>query len=90
MKNKPPSAVAPVEPTDEVIREYARHLHEQSGRMPGRDLDNWLEAKACLMAPIPAHRSHARLQHQLARKTPHLTSDQAFTVPNLEAKNLAS
>lgn len=90
MKNKPPSAMAPVEPTDDDVREYARHLYEQSGRIPGRDLDNWLEAKACIMAHVPVHRSHTRLQHQLARKAPHLTSGQAFTVPNLEAKNLAS
>jgi hypothetical protein len=58
MKNKshPTSA-----PSDEAIRDYAYHLYQQSSCEPGHDLDNWLEAAACLKANIPAHRSSMRL-----------------------------
>jgi hypothetical protein len=52
-----------VAPTVDDFREYAYHLYELSGRVPGRDVDNWLEAKACLEANVPRHRSHARLHH---------------------------
>jgi len=34
----------------EDIREYAYHLYWQSGCVAGRDVDNWLEAIACLKA----------------------------------------
>lgn len=55
--------------TDDDIRSYAEHLYEQSGRIPGRDLDNWLEAKACLEANIPRQESHRRLQdHRRANR----------------------
>lgn len=37
-------------PTEAAIRDYAYHLYEQSGCVPGRDLDNWLEASAALHA----------------------------------------
>lgn len=68
MKTK---ALAPLTPaiTDDDIRSYAAHLWEQSGRAPDRDLDNWLEAKACLEASIPREASHRRLQHHLNGKT---------------------
>lgn len=35
---------------EEDIRAYAAHLYEQSGRVPNRDIENWLEAKTCLEA----------------------------------------
>jgi hypothetical protein len=54
--------------SDEDIGSYAEHLWEQSGRIPNRDLDNWLEAKACLEANIPRDASHRRLHHHLAGK----------------------
>ena len=47
--------------TDEDIRDYAFHLYQQSGSVPGRDLENWLEAKACLEANIPKDQSQSRL-----------------------------
>jgi len=50
---------------EDQIRRYAYHLFEQNGRIPGRDLENWLEAEACLKANIPAHRSHRRLHTYL-------------------------
>jgi len=46
---------------DDDIRNYAFHLYQQSGCIPGHDLDNWLEATACLKANIPERRSHSRL-----------------------------
>jgi len=62
MKKDHPAST-PVRPkaTEAEIRDYAQHLFEQSGRIPGRDLDNWLEAKACLEANIPRHLTHLRL-----------------------------
>jgi Protein of unknown function (DUF2934) len=49
MKTKsPPQDV--FEPSEDDIRDYACHLYEQSGCIPGRDLDNWLEARECLRA----------------------------------------
>ena len=61
---KNPSALssAPVqEPGEDAIRDYAYHLYQQGGGTPGRDLDDWLEARACLKANIPPHCSHSRL-----------------------------
>jgi hypothetical protein len=51
--------------TEEDIRSYAEHLFEQGGRLPGRDVDNWLEAKACLEANVPREESHRRLHRHL-------------------------
>jgi hypothetical protein len=56
----------PVAPSENEIRDYAYHLYEQNSRIPGRDLENWTEAKACLAAHISAHDSHLRLQHYIA------------------------
>jgi len=44
MVNKAGSSCAPGQITEE-IRKKAQELYEQSGRKPGRDLDNWLEAE---------------------------------------------
>lgn len=42
-------------PTEAEIREYAHELYIKSGWIPGRDLENWLEAEAHLMHhPGPA------------------------------------
>jgi hypothetical protein len=59
------SAVIPSSPSEAAIRDYAYHLYEQSGRIPGRDLDNWLEASAAIHAhqgssgPAQAGAEHA-------------------------------
>ena len=58
IKNTAPRSPAA---TDDEIRDYAFHLYEQNGCIPGRDLDNWLEAKACLEACVPKNRAHLRL-----------------------------
>jgi len=67
MKKKSPNNPAkPVPAIDEdTVRDYAYHLYEQSGCIPGHELDNWLEARACLQANIPAHQSRARLFHHV-------------------------
>lgn len=50
---KPPSTrPAAPEPTEEDVRAYAFHLYQQSGCAHGRDLENWLEAKAALQATV--------------------------------------
>jgi Protein of unknown function (DUF2934) len=37
-------------PTHEEIAKRAREIYERSGRVPGRDLENWLEAESQLVA----------------------------------------
>jgi hypothetical protein len=60
------SPVPPLSPvSEEDIRDYAYHLYLQSGCVAGRELDNWLEAEACLRSQIPIERSHLRLHRHL-------------------------
>ena len=62
MKKKSNSQAAPARIiTDDEIRDYAYHLYQQSGCIPGHDVENWLEAQACLEASIPREHSHTRL-----------------------------
>lgn len=61
MKTKLTKSVPRASTDEDLIRDYAYHLYVQNGRIPGRDIDNWLEAKACLKANVPLHRTHARL-----------------------------
>lgn len=63
MKNNPTLQNTLSGANEDVIRAYAYHLYEQSNCAEGHDLENWLEASACLKANIPAHRSSARLHH---------------------------
>lgn len=63
MKSKTLKNPTPVEPDEETVRDYARHLYEQSGRLPGRDLENWLEAKRCVEASMQLPRSAHRGSH---------------------------
>jgi hypothetical protein len=69
MRNKSSHSTIPFIPlTEDDIRDYAYHLFVQSGCIPGRDLDHWLEAKACLSACIPKAKSHTRLHHHTEAK----------------------
>jgi hypothetical protein len=54
--------------SDEAIRDYAYHLYDQSGFVAGRDLDNWLDAKACLSSGIPKAQSSLRLHQNSFKK----------------------
>lgn len=54
--------------SEDEIRDYAYHLYDQSGFAAGRDLDNWLEAKACLSSGIPKSESNMRLHQNSFRK----------------------
>jgi Protein of unknown function (DUF2934) len=65
MKNKATRPLVLNKPSENDIRDYAYHLYEQSNCVQGRDVENWLEAKACLEASIPAHASHLRLHHHV-------------------------
>ena len=55
--------------SEDDIREYAYHLYLQSDCIPGRDMDNWLEAKACLGECIPPSQSHLRLHRHIHKKS---------------------
>jgi hypothetical protein len=66
MKTLTKTTAAPVPaPTEGDIREYAYHLYCQGGCAPGHDVDNWLEAEACLCEEIPQNSSHQRLHRHL-------------------------
>jgi len=73
------SPFAPPVLSEEDIRAYAEHLFEQSGRQPGRDLQNWFEAKAILEANLPPP-GRSRSPHPAPRRggsrSPH-----GFTMP---------
>lgn len=47
-------------PAHEEIARRAREIYEQSGRVPGRDVQNWLQAEAELMAAAPAAAENAK------------------------------
>jgi hypothetical protein len=64
MKKKSHPSTAPARTvTEDEIRDYAYHLYQQGGCIPGHDVENWIEAKACLEANIPREHSHTRLHH---------------------------
>jgi DUF2934 family protein len=50
----------------EDIREYAYHLYWQSGCIGGRDMDNWLEAIACLKANMSLYGADTPRHFRLA------------------------
>jgi hypothetical protein len=81
---KKPTQSSARAPSEEEIREYAFHLYQQSGCRPGRDLDNWLEAKACLSLNIPRGSSHTRLHRHLHRSTGK-GGEKGFTMPPSDA-----
>jgi hypothetical protein len=57
---KPSARLAVVpQPSEQEISDYAFHLYQQSNCEPGRDLDNWHEATAALMANLPRVHSAA-------------------------------
>jgi hypothetical protein len=85
MKTKLTPSLTVCEPSAEDVREYAYHLYVQSGCVPGRDQDNWLEAEACLREGITKGESHKRLHRHTHRKM-----ETSTTVPSPEAKNLAA
>ncbi len=66
MKKNASPAIAPTqEPSENAVRDYAYHLYQQGSGAPGHDVDNWLEATACLKAAIPSHSSHSRLHQHI-------------------------
>jgi hypothetical protein len=77
------------EPADELVRDYAYHLYLQSGQKSDRDLDNWLEAKACLIATIPISHAHVRL-HRSARNSSARKGETVITIPEIDPKNIAA
>lgn len=67
MKTKSASKTIPPGPLEDEIRDYAYHLYEQSGGVPGHGLDHWLEARACILANIPRQHVRNRLHRHLER-----------------------
>ena len=69
MSTKPAhTSETPFPHSEAEIRDYAYHLYDQSGYVAGRDLDNWLEAKACLSTGVPKSESHIRLHQNSFKK----------------------
>jgi len=73
-------------PTEDDVRDYAYHLYLQSGCVPGRDLENWLEAKACVNACIPKSKTHTRLHHHILK----VSKPSEIITTSLESRNLSS
>jgi len=65
MKNNPTLPSVLPEPNEADIRDYAFHLYVQNRCTPGHDLDDWLEAAACLKANIPPHQAASRLHRHV-------------------------
>ncbi len=62
MKSKSNPATAS-QPSEDEIRDYAKHLYVQQGCVDGHDQEYWLEAEACLRSGIPKESSRTRLHH---------------------------
>jgi hypothetical protein len=81
MKTKSKITATPARPpTEDEIRDYAFHLYQQNGCVAGHDLENWLEAKACLEANIPQKHTRARLHRHR-----HPDTDATITVVAIES-----
>jgi hypothetical protein len=65
---------------EDDIRAYAAHLYEQSGRVPNRDVENWLEAKTCLEANVRHATPFARVKIRRAGR-----GARGFTMPPSDA-----
>ena len=76
---RPQPDLTPVLRQDD-IRDYAEHLYEQGGRMPGHDLDNWLESEACLRCHLRPSRAERR-----RRPPPPARHATGFTMPASDA-----
>ena len=53
-------------PTHEEIAQRAHEIYEASGRLPGRDLDNWLRAETELQGARKAPADHRTENRDLA------------------------
>jgi hypothetical protein len=84
--NPPSHPITPPAFSDDDIRAYAEHLYEQSGRVPNRDIENWLEAKACLEAGMPPEASLRRHRHLRRRRRQRAGAGPlGFTMPPSDA-----
>ena len=70
-------------PTEEEISQYAYHLWESDGRVHGRDLDYWLQAKAHLTA----HREYEAGILQQIEKNPDTKTPGVVAPANIRGKS---
>ena len=88
MKTKSAPPARPVLREDD-IRAYAAHLYVVSGRIPNRDIENWLEAKACLeasLAPAPPRRHRRRAPARRVHGFTMPASDASLWVGEIEGE----
>lgn len=85
MKSKPTPTRSPAKPSEDNTREYAYHLYFQNGCIPGREVEDWQEAEACLCAYIPREHSHTRLHRHLAAPIAPVS-----LVASIDARNVAA
>ena len=57
-------------PTHQEIAERARAIYEKSGRLPGRDEQNWLQAEAELMRPRKSASAKNAVKPVVVRHSP--------------------
>ena len=68
---------------DEIAK-IARELYEKSGKVEGRDLDNWIEAERIVMAQ---YKKYEKFETEIAsvegkvKKTPKKVSQKSITKP---------
>ena len=86
MKTRRHTTATRLGPTEDDVRDYAYHLYLQSGCVPGRDLENWLEAKACISACIPKSKTHTRLHHHTLK----VSKPSEIITTSLVSRNLSS
>lgn len=72
-------------PTDEEIAGYAYHLWESEGRMDGRDVEYWLQAKAHLTA---LRQQETAKKNKPAKAKPAVRENQVATNAAKEVKPL--
>lgn len=72
-KNTAPKVI-PLEPSEDDIRECAYRIYVQSGCIPGRDLENWLDAKSQLEAKLTAQIKNCRARNESARRAARKTA----------------
>lgn len=83
----PADAPAAVRPRDQLVRELAYELYERRGRVPGRDLEDWVAAEAIVDARLVALEQMQAMAASAPGAAPPVGGDEAplSTTPTVAA-----
>lgn len=83
----PSAAPAAVRPRDQLVRELAYELYERRGRVPGRDLEDWVAAEAIVDARLVALEQMQAMAASAPGAAPPVGGDEAplSTTPTVAA-----